>query len=83
MKKVNVATLKEGLSRYLHQVEAGEEIVVTSHRRPVARVVSYHQGDLALDQPTRPMKDLLGVAGIKPKPGASADELLAEDRRRR
>lgn len=34
--KVAVRDLKNHLSEYLRQVEAGESIVVTSHNRPVA-----------------------------------------------
>ena len=39
MNTVSVATLKQKLSQYLRQVEQGEEVVVTSHRRRVARIV--------------------------------------------
>jgi prevent-host-death family protein len=39
MKKAAVARLKAELSRYLRLVKAGEEIVVTEHDVPVARIV--------------------------------------------
>lgn len=83
MKKVNVAMLKESLSSYLHEVQSGEEIIVTSHQRPVARVVAYDQEDLVLEQPTRPIQDLLKIKGIRLPPGPSSDDLLLDDRKRR
>ncbi len=39
MKKAAVAKLKAELSRYLRLVKAGEEILVTEHDVPVARIV--------------------------------------------
>lgn len=83
MRNVNVAKLKESLSTYLYQVQEGEEIVVTSHQRPVARIVSYATGDLVIVPPTRPLSDLRGVRGITLESGLRADAMLIEDRRRR
>jgi prevent-host-death family protein len=37
--KAGVAELKARLSRYLDRVKAGEEVLVTDHGRPVARIV--------------------------------------------
>jgi prevent-host-death family protein len=37
--EVGVRELRNNLSRYLERVEAGEEVVVTDHGRPVARVL--------------------------------------------
>lgn len=39
MKSVNIAELKNRLSRYLNEVKAGEEILVRDRNRPVARIV--------------------------------------------
>jgi prevent-host-death family protein len=36
---VGIRELRAHLSRYVEQVKAGEEIVVTEHGRPVARIV--------------------------------------------
>jgi prevent-host-death family protein len=36
---VGIRELRAGLSRYVEQVKQGEEIVVTAHGRPVARLV--------------------------------------------
>jgi len=38
--------LKAELSRYLRLVKSGEEIVVTEHRVPVARLVPIEPGDI-------------------------------------
>ncbi len=39
MSSVNLATAKAQLSELINKVEAGEEVVITRHGRPVARVV--------------------------------------------
>ena len=39
MESVSVATLKSNLSQYLAAVRRGKEIIVTSHRHPIARIV--------------------------------------------
>jgi prevent-host-death family protein len=36
--EVSIRELKSHLSSYLARAQAGEELVVTSHRRPVARI---------------------------------------------
>lgn len=39
MSSVNLAVAKAQLSELINKVEAGEEVVITRHGRPVARVV--------------------------------------------
>ena len=39
MHKLGVADLKTRLSEHLNRVKAGEEIVITEHGRPIARLV--------------------------------------------
>ena len=82
MKTVNVATLKEKLSEYLGRVENGEELVITSHRRPVAELVPESTSTLRIRPPLRPVRDLRKVIGVSPQQGFSADKELAWDRRR-
>lgn len=48
METTNVADLKQNLSHCLHLVEAGAEVLVTSHRRPVARLVPSGRAAAAL-----------------------------------
>jgi prevent-host-death family protein len=39
MKSVQIAELKNHLSQHLRAVEAGEQVIVTDRRRPIARIV--------------------------------------------
>lgn len=83
MATVNVATLKEKLSYYLGLVRQGEEIVVTSHRQRVARIVPPSTPYAEITEPSRRVKDLKKIKGIKPRRSISAVQTLLEDRRRR
>ena len=49
MRTVNISRAKALLSRLVEEAAGGEEIVITKHNRPVARLV-------ALETPTRPRK---------------------------
>lgn len=46
---VGIRELRAGLSRYVEQVKQGEEIVVTEHGRPVARLVPMN-GERKIDR---------------------------------
>lgn len=83
MLTVNVATLKEKLSYYLGLVKQGGEVVVTSHRHRVARILPASAPDSQPIEPTRPVKDLRKLKGIKPRRSVSAVKMLLEDRQRR
>ena len=39
MRAVNIADLKNNLSRYLNEVRAGSEVVVKDRNKPIARIV--------------------------------------------
>ncbi len=80
---VNVATLKEKLSYYLGLVREGQEIVVTSHRHRVARILPAAAPDAQVTEPSRPVSDLRKIKGVKPRRSLSAVRILLEDRRRR
>ena len=83
MKTVNVATLKEKLSHYLGLVKNGEEVTVTSHRHPVARLVPTSTPSDPIIASTRPVKDVLKIKAIRRRRSVSAVDLLIADRRRR
>ena len=83
MNIVNVAILKEKLSYYLNLVKGGEEIVVTSHRHQVARILPVTVPSVEIVEPARPVKDLKKIKGVKPNRAASGVKTLSEDRRRR
>jgi antitoxin (DNA-binding transcriptional repressor) of toxin-antitoxin stability system len=83
MNIVNVAILKEKLSYYLSLVKSGEEVVVTSHRHRVARILPVNAPSAEIVEPTRPVRDLKKIKGIKPRRSPSGVKLLLDDRRRR
>lgn len=80
---VNVATLKEKLSHYLGLVKKGQEVTVTSHRHPVARILPSSTPAAQIIEPTRPVKDVLKIKGIQRRRSVSGVEMLIADRRRR
>ena len=83
MNVVNVAVLKEKLSYYLSLVKSGEEVVVTSHRHRVARILPVTAPLAEIIEPTRPVKDLKKLRGIMPRRSSSGVKALLDDRRRR
>jgi prevent-host-death family protein len=83
MNTVNVATLKDKLSYYLGLVKKGQQVVVTSHRHPVARILPSDAPTAGILEPIRPVKDLLKIKGVKRRRSVSAVETLLSDRRRR
>ena len=72
MTTVNVATLKEKLSHYLNLVKGGQEVVVTSHRHRVARILPVSAPNAQPREPSRSVKDLRKLKGIKPPPSISS-----------
>jgi prevent-host-death family protein len=83
MNTVNVATLKEKLSYYLGLVKKGQEIVVTSHRHRVARILPASAPDAKVVEPSRPVKELRKIKGVRSRRAISGVKTLLEDRRRR
>ena len=83
MNIVNVAILKEKLSYYLNLVKSGEEVVVTSHRQRVARILPANAPSAEIIEPTRPVEELRRIKGIKPRRSVSGVKALLDDRRRR
>ena len=83
MNIVNVANLKEKLSYYLNLVKSGEEVVVTSHRHRIARILPATAPSAEILEPTRPVKDLRKMKGVKLKRSLSGVKSLLDDRRRR
>ncbi|MGV0741465.1 type II toxin-antitoxin system Phd/YefM family antitoxin [Mycolicibacterium sp. XJ870] len=69
---VNVYDAKSRFSRLLAQVEAGDEIVISRHGRPIARLVPY-QPDRVVRQP--------GIWKGRVTIGADFDDFSASDDR--
>lgn len=85
MKRVGVAELKAGLSRYLRAVRRGGEIVVCDRDHPIARLVPYQSGVAAEPLPMTEAKGSLKDWQPKNTLRIPEDivELLLEDRARR
>jgi prevent-host-death family protein len=83
MESVSVAALKSNLSHYLEAVRKGAEIMVTSHRHPVARLVPLERAPAGLNvmPATKPVATLKKIKGVRMK--CDPVEYLLEDRRRR
>ena len=85
--EVGVRDLRNNLSRYLAGVREGDEVIVTDHGRPVARIIS-------IDASTDRLAELVAAGLVKPasrrtriapaeriKPKGSVSDLVAEQRR--
>lgn len=85
--EVGVRDLKNNLSKYLDRVRQGEEIIVTEHGRPVARLS-------ALNLPSDRLTALIASGAVRPprsperrrptrriKAKGSVSDLVAEQRR--
>jgi prevent-host-death family protein len=83
MESVGVATLKSHLSRYLAAVKKSKEIIITSHRHPVARLSPLKKtaADLNIIPAKRPVSTLKKIKGLNLDVDLLAD-LLADRRRR-
>jgi len=85
MTRVQIAELRNNLSRLLKAVEAGEEVEVLNRDRPVARIVPVERKPrLRATPPKKPFAEIRDKryppAG---PPGFDIVELLLEDRRKR
>lgn len=69
---VNTATLKQQLSHYLGLARQGRDVLITSHKRIVARLLG-EDGDsrLPLREPTMPASAVADIGGF----GFSEDPL--------
>ena len=83
MESVSVATLKNNLSRYLAAAKNGKEIMITSHRHPIARIVPAEKAvsDLQIMPSKKPASSLRKIKGMNLKVDLLAE--LLSDRRRR
>jgi len=86
---VGVRELKNQLSHYLGRVKAGEEILVTQHGVPIARLsavgseIDNRQAmiDAGILSPARTSTRHVPDRRIQLAPGQSIDEIVAEQRR--
>lgn len=69
--EAGIRELKDNLSRYIRQIEAGERVVVTAHGRVVAELVppaAEHRGRVS-------QFDLLIASGVITQPAEDGDPL--------
>jgi prevent-host-death family protein len=85
--EIGIRDLRNGLSRYLEMVKSGEEITVTEHGRPIARI-SAATAQSTIDDliergivlaPQRPKTANLDWTPVKSRGGIS--DILSEQRR--
>ena len=83
MRSVSVAQLKSKLSQYLAAVKNGKEIIVTSHRHSIARIVPIDKalGALHIIPAKKPASSLKKIKGLNLNVDLLAD-LLADRRKR-
>jgi prevent-host-death family protein len=77
MKKVKVNEVRENLAKYLSEAEKGEEIIITRHAKPVARLIAVSAGDSGFPDLTDHRKSIK----LRGKPiSESITELRDEER---
>ncbi len=87
--RVGVRELRQGLSRYLRRVRAGERFVVTEHGRPLAVLSPWADADDPLDlliaegRARRGEGDLLEIAPLSRPVSYDGTEALALEREER
>jgi len=76
MVTVNLTRTKANLSELLDKVEAGEEVVITRHGRPVARLLSPSRARRPL-----PLEELAAFRATMPRLQRPSAELLRKGTR--
>ena len=56
---------KNRFSELVARAQAGEDVVITKHRRPVARIVAYSDGESAQEAGRRQQASVARVAGLR------------------
>ena len=86
MPEVGIRVLRDNLSRYIGRVREGEEVIVTDHGKPVARIAPLDQPGLlerliAEGVVTPPLERERTPPGRRVKSVAPVSPLVIEDRR--
>lgn len=63
MKKVPVNQVREQLAKYLTEAERGEEVVITRHNKPIAKLVNYEEPQKPKFPDMKKFRDSLNVQG--------------------
>ena len=86
MPEVGIRVLRDNLSRYISRVREGEEVIVTDHGKPVARIAPLDQPGLlerlvAGGVVTLPLDRERTSPDRRVRPTAPVSPLIIEDRR--
>ena len=79
---VNVATLRSHLSNFIKQVKAGTSIIVTSHDRRVAKIISEDTKELIIIPSKKSPKTLKRLKSINIRNKTNSLKALLNDRNR-
>lgn len=85
--EVGIRELKNGLSKYIDRVRAGEDVIVTERGRPVARLSSVDASEVRLADLVAsgvvraPASRARHLPDRRIKPKAPVSDLVAEQRR--
>lgn len=77
MKSLSVSHFKAKLAAHLREVQRGETLVITEHRRPIVRVTVYRSHEDLVEQPLGAFT-LAGSSPSAPVQGAWRSLLQAE-----
>ena len=61
---VNTATLKQQLSHYLGLARQGKDVLITSHKRIIARLLAEEEGRLPVREPVKDAAILREIGGF-------------------
>ena len=92
MIQAGIKEVKNNLSRFLNQVKAGEEIMVTERGKPIARIIKENSENLEVRKALAPLVDKGAVVLPNRRPrrdhfnvhrvtGKRVSEMVCEDRR--
>ena len=92
MQTVGIKDIKNNLSRYLKQVKAGEEVIITERGRPIARIIREQPANTSLHLALAPLieQGVVTMPALAPSktpvtplraPGKPVSEMVLEDRR--
>jgi antitoxin (DNA-binding transcriptional repressor) of toxin-antitoxin stability system len=87
-----IKEIKNNLSRFLSQVKAGEEVMITERGKPIARIIKENSNNLAIQKALAPLieKGLVVLPTSRLEKGAPdryettgkpVSEMVIEDRR--
>ena len=76
---VNTATLKQQLSHYLSLARQGKDVLITSHKRIIARILAETEGKgrLPVQEPTKNVSILEDIGGFG-LPGNPIKDMIKE-----